>query len=733
MPRRVSLGLRISTAALVVAGHLALATTPEYGPALLVLPAVLLLIAPAAERFDARHPLYRWATSAFALFYGASMLAAALAFSLLNAVTWLTLYIVAHKVLHQKSQRDYYQIVLMTFFLVVCACAQDPGPSLGLAMALFLMAGVWSFFSIQVSGEYLAAQEGRPARRAAVAPDILPMGASEADAWAGAGELSGVHVAGSVAGLSVGCVALALGLFLVTPRMEAGLLGRSNRLSATTGVSSVVDVSQSGRITPDPAPIMRVEFPDEPGGQFSGELFWRVTSFDTYIGTKWDCLGTSQRFADRVAQPEFRNAGRSGVVRTPQRFGVRAVRQVIYLDDAAPDGLPCLPYALRAESAARLLVWDPRQNFTVRSPFATGHLQYDVVSEVLELGPDELRAAPADYRRVMPRHDHFVLTSHSLEPETVALVQAITADAGTVYDQVMAVREWFAQGGYAYSLDVPQLPRAGAIDAFINDVKTGHCELYATAMALMLRSIGIPARVASGYRGGEWSERDGGYIVRKSMAHLWVEVYFIDIGWVTFDPSPPGASFDGGPLGTFAQVLSRYILNAKMVWYRDIISYRGRIQVSQLRNLALGLLRFELDPGESSGPGGARSGRYAARARRLLWPALALCGVGAVALAFRRRGRRQRGPRALLTPDQARALHLYRRLKRRLERHGADCRGKTAGEILADLQATAAGDLEAVACLVETYNAVRFGGAPLPPARYRELARQVRALRAASA
>jgi hypothetical protein len=90
-----------------------------------------------------------------------------------------------------------------------------------------------------------------------------------------------------------------------------------------------------------------------------------------------------------------------------------------------------------------------------------------------------------------------------------------------------------------YSLDVVPPPQGqDAVDYFLSDSQTGYCDYFASAMAVMLRSVGVPARVASGYARGTQDAPGGQYVVRDNNAHSWVEVYFPRYGWVEFDPSP---------------------------------------------------------------------------------------------------------------------------------------------------------------------------------------------------
>ncbi|HEO72339.1 MAG TPA: transglutaminase domain-containing protein, partial [Candidatus Hydrogenedentes bacterium] len=253
---------------------------------------------------------------------------------------------------------------------------------------------------------------------------------------------------------------------------------------------------------------------------------------------------------------------------------------------------------------------------------------------------------------------------------------------------------------------------------FIHETRRGHCELFASAMALMVRSLNIPARVVSGYHGGEWNEADRSYLVRASMAHLWVEVYFIDYGWVTFDPSPPVTII--APLFTrrLSSVVSRLILRAKMNWYRYVVAYDQGRRISIFRRVQFALVGLPDKLVEQD--------EEDARPRRLPRPspstllALPLVGLGGWFVV--RRLRASREPTHLLTVDQARAVRLYKRLRRTLRRLGIDSSTMTAEEVE---EACESLDLEAgldeVRAVLTIYNEARFGDRPLPKERYEAL------------
>jgi transglutaminase-like putative cysteine protease len=121
---------------------------------------------------------------------------------------------------------------------------------------------------------------------------------------------------------------------------------------------------------------------------------------------------------------------------------------------------------------------------------------------------------------------------------TWALAQRLMAESDTQEDYVQAVLAYL-RDGFAYSETPPR--SAQTIDGFLFDGKSGYCQQYSGAMALLLRMAGIPARVATGFTSGALDAKTREFVVRDLDAHSWVEVWYHDIGWVTFDPTPASA------------------------------------------------------------------------------------------------------------------------------------------------------------------------------------------------
>jgi transglutaminase-like putative cysteine protease len=246
--------------------------------------------------------------------------------------------------------------------------------------------------------------------------------------------------------------------------------------------------------------------------------YWRVGAYDRYTGQGWVRTGSDRPLDGSLPRP----VGRSRpVVQTYEAEG----------------GLTIMPAA-----------WKPRE---VRSTdvgvrvTAEGGLQpdgslsqgdrYTVESQVVAASPDELRDAGTDYPDgVVERYTQLPAN----QPERVAeRTSRITANAENPYDIARVVEQWL-ENNREYSLDVDR-PSGNIADAFLFEMDAGYCTYYATTMVSMLRTQGIPARLVVGYTPGEQVARDT-WVARGLDSHAWVEVYFPEVGWIRFDPTPAG-------------------------------------------------------------------------------------------------------------------------------------------------------------------------------------------------
>jgi transglutaminase-like putative cysteine protease len=135
--------------------------------------------------------------------------------------------------------------------------------------------------------------------------------------------------------------------------------------------------------------------------------------------------------------------------------------------------------------------------------------------------------------------DPAFLSTDGVDPRVAAIAREVTAGAPTGFDRAVALTEWFSGPGSPFTYDLATAPGNGddALVEFLTTGRRGYCEQFASAMAVMLRTLGVPARVAVGFTGGRAAD-GGARAVGTADAHAWVEAWFPSAGWTTFDPTP---------------------------------------------------------------------------------------------------------------------------------------------------------------------------------------------------
>ena len=159
---------------------------------------------------------------------------------------------------------------------------------------------------------------------------------------------------------------------------------------------------------------------------------------------------------------------------------------------------------------------------------------YSAVSFEAAITQEQLRSSIAPYPASTAR---FLSLPDSTPERVLSLARELTAVETTPYDRALAI-EAYLRENYPYTLDVPTpAPGRDVADYFLFDLKKGYCDYYATAMVVLARAAGLPARFVSGYASGTYDSDNAQYIVAEANAHSWVEIFFTDIGWVEFEPT----------------------------------------------------------------------------------------------------------------------------------------------------------------------------------------------------
>jgi len=261
--------------------------------------------------------------------------------------------------------------------------------------------------------------------------------------------------------------------------------------------------------------------------------YWRSVIYDEYVGTGWvTSSAPSQRY----------NAN------TPLIPGLLSGYKPLHLDVqlVEPEGKTFWSGTLFSADIPLTVNWRlrPTSNlFADQSTLlqadmfaaATNATTYSAETYIPDITITELRAAPADYPEEI--RAHYLRLPRELPDRVERLARQITAGKTNPYDKVKAI-ESYLRTNYPYDLEVPAPPADQDVaDYFLFDLKRGYCDYYATAMVVLARASGVPARFVSGYSPGTYDAPNAQYVIRELNAHSWVEVYFPEIGWVEFEPT----------------------------------------------------------------------------------------------------------------------------------------------------------------------------------------------------
>lgn len=282
-----------------------------------------------------------------------------------------------------------------------------------------------------------------------------------------------------------------------------------------TGATNSVDLHYRGRLGDAPVMYVRTGAP----------AYWRGLIFDTYSRGVWTAANSTYRETEPYVPPRLLPP------EPPHDLGtfVQTFRVLRPLPGVISAAYPVESLYVPVSALRE----DAYGTFHTPDMLRPG-LTYSVVSYLPNLTPPELRGAELDRLDVGARY----LDATSLSTRARDVAASVGGGQGNEFDTVMAITTYL-QRNFRYSLDLPPVP-AGVdpVDWFLFDVKVGYCEQFATAETLMLRSLGIPARLATGYSTGDYDPVLNQAVVRERDAHAWVEVWFSGHGWVPVDPTP---------------------------------------------------------------------------------------------------------------------------------------------------------------------------------------------------
>lgn len=627
-----------------------------------------------------------------------------------NALAHLIVFLAVVKLLQVKRDRDWVFLYLISFFEVLLAAGLSVSPVFLASLTFYLLCGLSTIiaFEIQKSKRAIAPSE----THLLVPPDsrIFKNSARRR----GKGNAEAQRLPFVALGLLLLIIVLAVPLFLVAPRSGAAALIRGGGgLTNVIGFSDSVALGEIGILKRDNALVMRVRTEDP---QFGPQLRWRGVALDDFNLKGWK-KSKELRLSEKNAEgngPLFRVATVTTEVLN------RLTTQTVFLEAIESPVLFAAYRPIAIQGNFPYIRFDAEGSVqTHRREFE--RVMYKARSDTTEPDADVLRS---DERQDPANFERYKQLPDLLDPRIAARANAIVSNAGARnrYDEAKAIESQL-QEDYGYSLEMKASGPDPLAD-FLFNVKTGHCEYFSTAMAVMLRTRRIPTRVVNGFLAGEYNDAADAYTVRQSDAHSWVEVYFPETAsWVTFDPTPMAGRTEPVNTGLAAQA-GKYAEALELIWFQYVVGYDKQEQ----RSLATSLQSRLIDLRRSLALILAAIRKTLSSQTRVFGLVLLGLACGFVVVFMVKRIRRFGWRRSLrIRPGQAvpakSAIQFYERLTALLARRGVE-----RDSHLTPLEFAGGLDFQPALAITRAYNRVRFGGQPLSPAEIQEIEEMLRKL-----
>jgi protein-glutamine gamma-glutamyltransferase len=462
--------------------------------------------------------------------------------SFIPASIHLVLFLELAKLYQHKTDKDYFYLILLSFLQVLAASSLTIEISFVATLFLFLVALV----STLMSFDMYRSERSMETRF----------------------ENVGVPLSGMSLWATIWIIIIGVAIFFAIPRVGTGYFSRADTPSLLlSGFTDSVELGDIGQVKLSSAVVMHAR-------QISGTPFavlkWRGISLDDFNGRNW--YKTERK---RFPVPRSPN-GEYSI--EPVGVSGEAVQYEILLEPLATTTL-FGPHQLRSFSG-RLPSLEIDKDESAYLRFQTlRRVQYRVVSEV----PNRKQwLNTTDQEEVIPPEisQKYLKLPANTDPRIADLAREITQRGTSIIDKATLV-EGYLKKNYRYTLRLSWTPGPQPVATFLFDAKVGHCEYFASSMAILLRTAGVPTRIVNGFMMGEYNPVGGDYIVRQSDAHSWVEVYVPGHGWLEFDPTPPDPNQREVDL---AMQISHYVDAMQMFWNSYILSYDSGAQLQLFRS-----------------------------------------------------------------------------------------------------------------------------------------------------
>ncbi len=479
----------------------------------------------------------------------------------------LILSLSAIKILQRKTDRDWIFLYLMAFFEVLLAAGLSISATYLASFVLYVFVMVWTIIVFEIRKTDLAT-------RKKLRPDGIHGGQDEPV------RVKARRLPMTAAGLIAFIVLLAVPLFFLLPRVGgAGIGGSQGGISTSSGFSDTVRLGGIGSIQQNEEIVMRVRLEGNPAN--TADLKWRGIALDTFDDRSWS---RSQANAKEAHVP-----GDLGLIKLDDASGrQRLTIQTVYLEPIDNPVLFGLARMIGVQGNFNVLFKD--RHDAVSFGRVRERISYKVYSDRSLPSISDLRADRAPYDDVFV---NYLQLPDDLDPRVRQLSSQVTGGSRNRYDRAKTI-ESYLQSNFGYTLEQKASGDHPLAD-FLFNVREGHCEYFATAMAVMLRTQGIATRVVNGFSGGEYNDTADVWVIRQKNAHSWVEVYFPgEKAWVPFDPTPfSGQPGEATPVGLTAS-FNKYLEALETFWIQYFVAFDNQEQRSLFTSVRRGMADYQM-------------------------------------------------------------------------------------------------------------------------------------------
>lgn len=474
---------------------------------------------------------------------------------LLNSINFVFLVTIARG-MRLRTSRHFFQLIGLSFLILSVSAIMNLDLSFGISFLVYTIFLTWTLVYTHITQQVESSSH-------------LDAVLTKASKFVTPKFLLGSSVLGVV------LLLFSLTVFILFPRVSLGYFTSAKKGETVQGFSDTIDLGHFGTLEASEKIILRLEVLNgKENMNFETALYLRGMSFDRYDGQGWSKSNVKKSFLVWQNKDDY--------FFVPDKYlpreGHHSILEYNIYQESLHNDIPVLfsisrPTGIKPQHK-RFTHRKKRAIFFLDTMGDLTHNQEDFVSLDYTVRSRLMSPALMNLNQAKPIYDRSMVLRYTQLPPDLdrripEFAQELSESVDTPYASALAIEQGL-KWNYSYTIKGTGFSLDPVAD-FLFKRKEGHCEYFATAMVVMLRSLGIPARPVNGFLGSRYNSFGDYYIVTEGNAHSWVEVFFQDRGWVTFDPTP-SAVREKLVFASFSE-LNFFLDSIKLKWYKWVVFY----------------------------------------------------------------------------------------------------------------------------------------------------------------